>query len=85
MGSVGLLILFAILGAIICAKARSAGGAVVFAALALVMLMATPVGQGVPGAVSLFLDTFDGAATPVLTHQQPQQAGPQPAGMGDDR
>lgn len=33
MGSVGLLILFALVGAFICAKARSAGGAIAFAVL----------------------------------------------------
>ena len=81
MGSVGLLILFAIGGAFICAKARSAGGAVVFAGLALVIFIATPVGQGMPGAVSTFLDVFDGAATPVLTHEP--VAGPQQAGAGE--
>lgn len=81
MGSVGLLILFAIVGAVICAKSRSAGGAVVFAGLALVMFVATPVGQGVPGAISTFLDVFDGAATPVLSSEQP--AAPQQAGAGE--
>jgi len=67
MGSVGVLILGAILGAFICAKARSAGGAVVFAGIALVLLMATPVGAGIPGAVSTFVSAFDRAATPALT------------------
>ena len=43
-----------------------AGGAVVFAALAVIMFVATPVGAGLPGAVSSFLSTFDHAATPVL-------------------
>lgn len=85
MGSVGLLILFAIVGGVICAKARSAGGAVAFAAIAVVIFVATPVGQGVPGALSTFLDTVDGAATPVLNHQQPQTAVPQRAGAGGDR
>lgn len=71
MGSVGVLILFAVIGAVICAKARSAGGAVVFAGAALVLLMATPVGAGLPGAVSTFVSAFDRAATPALTQQQP--------------
>lgn len=69
MGSVGVLILFAVVGAVICAKARSAGGAVVFSLLALVLLMATPVGQGLPGAVSTFITAFDRAATPALSQQ----------------
>ena len=66
MPNVGVLILFAIVGAFICAKARVAGGAVIFAALAVIMFVATPVGAGLPGAVSSFLSTFDHAATPVL-------------------
>lgn len=74
MGSVGLLILFALIGAFICAKARSAAGAIVFAGIAIVLFIATPVGQGVPGAVSTFMSAFDNAATPALTHQPAQQA-----------
>lgn len=74
MASVGVLILFALVGSFICAKARSAAGAVVFAATAIVLFIATPVGQGLPGAMSTFLDTFDEAATPALTHEQPQRA-----------
>lgn len=74
MGSVGVLILFALVGALICAKARSAAGAVVFFGVAVVLFIATPVGQGLPGAMSGFLDTFDSAATPALTQEQPQRA-----------
>ena len=67
MQSVGALILFAILGAAICAKARVAGGAIVFALIALVLFVSTPAGRGLPDAVSGFLSTVDGAATPALT------------------
>ncbi len=49
MSGVGLLIVFAILGAVICAKTRSAAGAVVFSLVALVLFVSTPVGQGLPG------------------------------------
>ncbi|MDN5916090.1 MAG: hypothetical protein L0I76_13475 [Pseudonocardia sp.] len=70
MGSVGLLILFALVGAFICAKARSAGGAIAFAVLALVCFIATPVGQGLPGAASTFMTSFDQAATPALNKTQ---------------
>ncbi|WP_226367842.1 hypothetical protein [Pseudonocardia sp. ICBG162] len=73
MGSVGVLILVALVGAFICAKARSAGGAVAFAALALVLFIATPVGAGVPAAVGTFVSAFDQAATPALNGTQ--QAG----------
>lgn len=70
MGSVGVVILFALVGAFICAKARSAGGAIAFAGLALVMFIATPVGAGLPGAVSTFVSSFDQAATPALNGTQ---------------
>ncbi|MBW0101646.1 hypothetical protein [Pseudonocardia sp. KRD291] len=66
MGSVGLLILFAIVGAAICAKARSALGAILFALVAIVMFVATPVGDGLPGALSSFMSGVDEAATPAL-------------------
>jgi hypothetical protein len=61
------LIFFAIIGAVICARARVAGGAVVFALIAFTLFVTTPIGSGLPGAVSGFLSTVDGAATPVLT------------------
>jgi hypothetical protein len=67
MPSVGVLIFFAIVGAVICAKARVPGGAVVFALVALVLFVSTPVGAGLPGAVATFLSTLDNAATPTLS------------------
>lgn len=67
MQSVGVLILFAILGAVICAKARVAGGAVAFASIGLVLFVSTPAGSGLPRVVSGFLSTVDDAATPALT------------------
>ena len=67
MHSVGALILFAVLGAAICAKARVAGGAIAFASIALVLFVSTPAGSGLPRVVSGFLSTVDGAATPALT------------------
>lgn len=67
MESTGLLIVFTILGAVICAKARVAGGAVVFSLLALVLFISTPAGSGLPGAVSDFLGTLNDSATPPLT------------------
>ena len=67
MQSVGALILFAVLGAAICAKERVAGGAIVFSLIALVLFVSTPAGHGLPEAVSGFLSTVDGAATPALT------------------
>jgi hypothetical protein len=64
--SVGVLIFFAILGAVVCARARVAGGAVLFGVLAIVLFVTTPAGAGLPGAIAGFLSTLDGAATPVL-------------------
>ena len=71
MQAVGLLIVFAILGAVICAKARVAAGAVVFSLVALVLFVATPAGQGLPAAVSSFFSTVDKSTTPALTHEAP--------------
>lgn len=67
MSSIGLLILGAVLGAFICAKTRSAAGAVVFSLIALVLFIGTPVGQALPGAVSTFMSAVDQATTPALS------------------
>jgi uncharacterized membrane protein YbjE (DUF340 family) len=74
MGSVGLLILGAVLGAFICAKTRSAAGAVVFSLIALVLFIGTPVGQGLPGAISAFMSAVDQATTPALAGTQSADA-----------
>ncbi len=66
MPSIGILIFFAIVGAVICARARVAGGAIVFAIVAIVLFVSTPAGAGLPGAISGFLSTLDHAATPAL-------------------
>lgn len=82
MGSVGLLILFAVVGAGICAKARSALGAIVFSLVALVLFISTPVGEGLPGAVTSFMSGFDQAATPALNGQMPERAATGTGGEG---
>jgi hypothetical protein len=74
MQAVGVLIFFAIVGAFLCAKARVAGGAIVFSLVALTLFVATPAGQGLPGAVATFMSTLNNTTTPVLTDTQ-QQAG----------
>ena len=82
MSSVGLLILFAILGAFICAKTRSAAGAVVFSLIALVLFVSTPVGQGLPGAISSFMSAVDHASSPALgggSSSTPSSPAPQPS------
>jgi hypothetical protein len=80
VGSVGLLILGSIFGAVICAKARVAMGAVLFSLVALVLFIATPVGQGLPGAVSGFMSAVDNASTPALNGSGPQEASSGAAG-----
>jgi len=75
MGSVGVLILFMLLGAVICAKARVAAGAVAFSLIALVLFIATPVGSGLPDAISTFVSAFDRAATPALNGAETVGAG----------
>ncbi|MGD9528094.1 MAG: hypothetical protein AB7L91_18765 [Dehalococcoidia bacterium] len=67
MESAGVLIMFSILGAFICAKARVPAGAVVFSLIAVVLFVSTPAGSGLPGAVAGLMDTVDGATTPALT------------------
>lgn len=69
MSSVGLLILFSVLGAWMCVKARAAGPAAVFSLLALVLFVSTPVGSGLPGALSTLFSAFDQAASPALTRE----------------
>ena len=65
MGAVGLLIFFAVVGAAICAKARVAGGAIVFALVALVLFIGTPAGAGLPGMVADFMAAVGAASEPL--------------------
>ena len=64
MGTVGVLIAFAVLGAFICAMARSAGGAIVFALIALGLFVSTPVGAGLPGLLAEFVSAVQQASEP---------------------
>ncbi len=61
MDHAGVLIFFALTGALICAKARSAGGAVLVGVLALASFVSTPAGSGLPGAVADFLGAISEA------------------------
>lgn len=65
MSSVGVLIFFAIVGAFICARSRAAGGAVLFGLIAIVLFISTPVGHGLPGAVSDFVTKVKDVTGPV--------------------
>ena len=65
MSNVGVLIFFAILGSVICARARVAGGAVVFGVLAVVLFVSTPIGSGLPGVGSSLVSTVKDVTAPV--------------------
>lgn len=65
MPSAGILIFFAVVGAVICAKARVPGGAVAFALIALVLFIGTPAGAGLPGMVSDFMSAVGSASKPL--------------------
>lgn len=69
MPSAGLLLLFSIGGAWMCIKARAAGPAAVFTALALVFFVSTPLGDGLPGAMGTLFSTVDDATTPALARE----------------
>ena len=84
MHSVGALILFSMLGAGICAKARVAGGAVVFSLIGLVLFVSTPAGRALPEAVSGFVSAVDGATTPALTDQTDHTEQPREAAVPAD-
>jgi hypothetical protein len=64
VGTIGALIFFAAIGALICAKAHSAGGAVVFSLIALGLFVSTPAGAGLPGMLSDFVSSVARAAEP---------------------
>lgn len=66
MSSIGVLIFFAVVGSFICARSRSAGGSIFFAALAVVLFVTTPLGAPLPGALSSFVNAVSQATTPVL-------------------
>lgn len=65
MGTVGVLIFFAVVGSVICAKARVPGGAVLFALVGLVLFIGTPIGAGLPGMVAEFLEAVSQASQPL--------------------
>jgi len=65
MNTIGVLIAFAALGAFICAKSRSAAGAVVFSLIALGLFVSTPAGAGLPGMLSDFVSAVSQASQPL--------------------
>jgi len=63
--TVGVLIFIAVVGSVICAKARVSSAAVLFALLALVLFIGTPAGAGLPGMVADFLAAIGQASEPL--------------------
>lgn len=75
MGTVGVLIAFAVLGAFICAKTRSPGGAIVFSLIALVLFIGTPMGAGLPGMLADFVSTVQQASEPFTSGSDAEGSG----------
>lgn len=63
--NVGVLIFFAVVGAVICAKARVPGGAIAFSLIGIVLFIGTPAGAGLPGMVSDLLSSISEASQPL--------------------
>jgi len=63
---IGAFIFLSVLAAVICGRAGSGGGVVLFAGLALVLFVSTPMGAGLPGAVLEFFAAFSDATEPTL-------------------
>jgi hypothetical protein len=76
VSTAGVLIFFALVASFICARVRVAGGAVVFAVIATLLFVGTPVGGGLPGVMAEFLSTIQQAAAPLT------QGSHHPAGVG---
>ncbi len=69
MPSVGLLILLVVAGCALCVRARAAGPAALCAGLAVLFIVSTPVGSGLPGVLATVFSAVDSAATPALNHE----------------
>ena len=67
MSNIGVLIFFSVVATYVCAKARVAGGAVGFALVAALLVLSTPVGAGVPGALATFVNAVGSVSEPVLS------------------
>lgn len=63
---IGAFIALALVAALVCGRAGSGFGVVLFAGLALVMFISTPTGAGLPGAVLDFFAAFTEATEPTL-------------------
>lgn len=75
MPSVGILIVVVLAGTWMCVKARAAGPAAAFAAMAVLFIVSTPVGSGLPGVVGTVFSAIDDAATPALNEETTSTAG----------
>jgi hypothetical protein len=63
---IGAFIALSVLAAVVCGRAGSGGGVVLFVGLALVLFVSTPMGAGLPGAVLDFFAEFSDATEPTL-------------------
>ncbi len=66
MIGIGAFILLSVLAAVICGRAGSGFGAVLFSTLALVLFISTPMGDGLPGAAIEFFTSLTDATDPTL-------------------
>lgn len=80
MPSVGLLILLVIGIGALCVRQRAAGAASVCSGLAVLFIVSTPLGSGLPGLVAAVFSAIDSAATPALSHDTSATTGPVTAG-----
>jgi hypothetical protein len=80
MPSVGLLIFLVIGIGALCVRQRAAGAAAVCAGLAVLFVVSTPVGSGLPGVVASVFSAVDNAATPALNHDTSTSTGPASTG-----
>lgn len=69
MPAVGILTLLVIGGAVLCVKARAAGPAAVCSGLAVLFVVSTPLGSGVPSVVATLFSVLDSVTSPALNHQ----------------
>lgn len=68
MSAIGLLIFFSLIAAYVCGRAGSAGGALLFGVIGLLMFVNTPAGAPLPGHLVSFLQTVNKTTTPHLTN-----------------
>lgn len=69
MPAVGILTLLVIAGTALCVKSRAAGPAAICSGLAVLFIVSTPLGSGVPGVVATVFSLLDSVTSPALNRQ----------------